>query len=1117
MNGWGLYIGERVDGDMDAAEFREQDREWRRRLLGLSLIAEAAIDVDAATAALRTLSQKTFAIGDRSTRSSLMKRYAATALAGLTAVASSKYEEGTFWPRVSDVAGFELIQPLQQLYSDTFRYGLDLLGLARFDTPLRNLGEILMHTGIPLASVDAFMQILQRRDAATQDLTGIDFCTWAASMSRAGAAAKGLDAPSWRFLSNGGDVSSDFVDRFLTILDATASGIAPADLAMDSLPEHIATEVRRLLVTGAVQRNELRTRARESRLVPRLVYVDGMIQVYLPPFEERSRKDVTWQITVAGESWSRTVTAPWPGDPVALTFESIRRPQLNVVVRLKEEPGEWTVPIVETASPLLVFDPSSHAAIPVSAQLPKGRVWVAFPNESDSEVIDALEFDGGLAVVEQVDAPYGWDDWSFALIDLRSVTRVRVRGGGGESGYRWRYISSVTRPAIEDVSVVPFIRTLEGRPVLSARPRVVLPAARQDDEAGISATSWTIATSTSSGEELSTHRVDSTIGPSLFDPWPADIERLVGEFRLQVRGPLGRGSVLDVAIAEQVLVRAEPEFRWFESMGGLEPCALSIRAPDTDETIELSPDMTAQQIALHDPSGMPALSVNADVDYMWVSTVTPEGASQASIGPARIHRENLAVTELRLNTIPRAYGRVVAITRSAEVQSADVAANATGIAKINLARFTDTAIKHGVLTLRYEVGGRSTTLGVIRPKQLVTALIFDADQIMVETNGDSVPLELGVYLDFAPWREAESLEVPIGVDTVPLTSTLRGRGPAWIAARVIDPWVRSAWPKYPSVKDENSRHIDLPVAEGSGIEHSVIAWVAGQSPLPAGGDVFRFALSVYGSLRAARTDVPRWQLRNDVATRSRELGWEFVEAAQESNWSRSTHTRLLVEGWAATATAAGRPLNSTTWTLSPFLGLLESSRIEGADRAGLEDIMDTVLGGSARQILVEGTDEAASVGAFRGNVEILSEWSNERVDEVWRAVAPVPGVLLDADQRLIHARELFDSRLTADTRSLAATSRGILRRSHVVLQDELGERVRALIRARSGGEGWPSLPCLSITLSLLARLAARGSSTAAQTFELYRSKFGDLAAAAPSFVEQDLVLAELWMTHWESK
>jgi len=73
---------------MEAAEFREQDREWRRRLQGLSLVAEAAIDVDAAIGALRALASKVFVLEAAANRSAMMKRYAPTALAGLTAVAS---------------------------------------------------------------------------------------------------------------------------------------------------------------------------------------------------------------------------------------------------------------------------------------------------------------------------------------------------------------------------------------------------------------------------------------------------------------------------------------------------------------------------------------------------------------------------------------------------------------------------------------------------------------------------------------------------------------------------------------------------------------------------------------------------------------------------------------------------------------------------------------------------------------------------------------------------------------------------------------------------------------------------------------------------------------------
>jgi hypothetical protein len=1102
---------------MDAAEFREQDREWRRRLQGLSLVAEAAIDVDSAIAGLQTLASKVFTLEAAANRTAMMKRYAPTALAGLTAVASAKYDEGTFWPRVGEVAGLALTQLHQQLFSNTFRYGLDLLGLSRFDTPLRNLGEILMHAGIPLTSLRDYMQVLQKRDAAAPDLTGVDFCAWARSMSRAAAATKGMDAPTWRFLSSGGDVSADFVDRFLAVFDELASGAAPSGLALDSLPSHVAEEVRRLLTTGAVRRSGSRSRAREARLVPRLVYVDGMIQIHLPAFEERWRRDVTWQLTVAGESWTRVVAAPWSGDPALITREPLSKPQVDVVVRLKEESVEWVIPVVDPEAPLLVFDLSTRAAVPLSAQLPKGRAWIAFPNEADRDVHDAIECEGDLIVLEHPDAPYGWDDWSFALVDLTRVTRIRARAADTATGYRWRYVNSVVRPALEDVETVPFVRTLAGGRVLCRRPRVVLPPARLDDEVGAQTTMWTITVLSGAGELLRTLHVASSIEPMLFDPWPKSDERLTGEFSVKVLGPLGRGAVLDVTIAEEVTVTAEPEFRWFEPSGGLESCLVNVSSPDGNEEAHLRPDMRERQVVLGGDNDARSVTVLTDVDHMWLSTVSTSGASRGAIGPARIHRENLATTELRLNTIPRVYGQARAVAGGTDVQSIDVQANATGIARLNLAHFADTAEKHGVLSIHYEAVGRSTVLCKIRPRQLISEISVSDSEVSVVKNGDSVPLELGVYMDYAPWRLPETFEIPVGVDVVPAPASLQGRGPAWVATRVMDPWATESWPKYPSTQDDNCHHVEMSPTSAEGLEDAFIAWVAGEGELPDGPNALAFAIEIYGSLAAARTTRPRWELRQDIAQRTHQHGWEFVEIARDSKWSRATHTRLLAEGWAATASASDRPVDRTTWTLSPLLGLLESFGIDGPERLDLDDLVIAVLGDAAGSILSNGVDPYAAVGAFRHEVEILSTLPKAQVDEIFRVAAPVPGALLNADQRLIHARELFDGRLDSITRDLARTSHGVLERTHAVLQAELGDRVRVPIGARSGSDGWPSLPCISISFSLLARLAARGSSAATETFERYRSRFGDLASAAPSIVEQDLVLAELWMTRWESE
>lgn len=1102
---------------MDDASFREQDREWRRRLQGLSLVSEAAIDVDEAIGGLQFLARKTFLLDAKANRAAIMKRYAPTALAGLTSVASAKYDEGTFWPRVGEVTGFELTQLQQQLFADTFRYGLGLLGLARFDTPLRNLGEILMHAGIPLASIGEFMSSLQRRDAATSDLTGIDYCVWAKSMSRATAASKGLDAPSWRFLAEGGDVAADFVDRLLTVLDSLAAATAPEDLPLDSLPSHIAAQIRRLLTTGAVRRVGSRTRAREARMIPRLVFADGMIQVHLPPIEERWSRDITWQLTVAGESWVRRVSAPWPGDPITPTREPLRAPELSVVVRVKDEASEWTLPVVDSSAPLLVFDPKTRVAVPSSAQVPKGRAWVAFPNDTDREVVDALEYDGELSVIEQLDAPYGWDDWSFALLELSQVARLRVRAGATGDEYRWRYVSTITRPAIEDVPAVPFVRAADGTRVLSMRPRVLLPPARLDAEAGIATTAWTITTTSTGGEVLATVRTESSLDPLYVDPWPEETGGLVGEYTIQVQGPLGRGATLGVAIAEGLAVTANPEFRWFEPGGGLEPCTLAIMTPGgAEEVIVLAPDSRERQIAVKDALGAPSLTVSTDVDHMWVSIVTPVGASRPAIGPPRIHREDLPSTEFRLNTIPRAYGRVVAVAGRAEVQSTEASANHTGIVRLNLAGFADTAQKHGVLALRYEAAGNSTTLGLIRPKQLISEVTVVDDIVTVLKNGESVALELGVYMDLAPWREAQPFQVPIGIDSVEAPPSLRGRGSAWVAARVVDPWASDAWPKYPSMNDENSHHIELEVTAADDLEDAFTSWIGGKGPLPEGREALAFALDIYESIPAARTSRPRWELRQEVAESTRLHSWDFIDVARDSNWSRATHTRLIAEGWAATAPSTDRPVNPATWTLSPFLGLLESLQAAGEERLALEDQLETILGVSAMQILQTGNDSHAAVGAFRQEAEIISDWPKARIDAVWQTAAPVPGALLNPDQRMIHGRELFDARLDAVTRDLARTSHTILRRCHAILQAELGERASVPIASRSGSDGWPSLPCLSITLSLLARLSARGSEAAIETFDRYRSRFGDLATAAANFVEQDLVLAELWMTHWEN-
>ncbi|WES64638.1 hypothetical protein P0L94_00880 [Microbacter sp. GSS18] len=1099
---------------MDVEEFRAQDREWRRRLQGLSLVAEANVDAEDSIAALSTLFERVRRMESGKQRVQLLKRYAATTLVGLAGVASVKYEEGTFWPRISDVAEWEITQPWQALLSNTFRYGLDLLGLSRFDTPLRNLGEILMHAGIPVASVGSFLRALQKKDTGTYDLSGSDLCAWASSLTRSNAAAKGLDAPTWRFLANGGDVSADLVDRFLAVLDASQGSSSVDELPLEALPTHLGDEVKRLLLTGDVGRAPGRRRSREARLIPRLIYADGELQIDLPAFERRLGADVTWQITAAGESKLRRVRAPWPGDIATPNREAVQRPATKVVVALQGRELEWAIPVVDTTSPLLVFDANSGEALASGSQLPKGRAWVAFPNESDRDISDALEHAGELTIVEHVDAPYGWDGWSFALVDLSKTHKLRPRSDGD---FRWRYVSSLTRPTLEDVPTLSHLRAASGRFILSERPRIVLPAARADSEIGVASTLWTISVTNSEGEVLNTVHHESALEPVAIDPWPDEAGTLVGEFQLRAQGPLGRGATHDIAIAEGVSTSSTTGFRWFSSHSGLDDCAVRIESSGHVDTVVLDGATRGTSVTIPDSLGAPALSAATDIDFMWVATATGTQTTKPGIGPAQLETESLPDSLIRLNTVPRLQGTITVAAGGADVQVIPADANATGIALVNLATIADTAERHGAVTLRYDAADRSTAVAVIRPRQLIANLFVEDGQLHVAKNGESVPLDLGVYLDFAPWRTPEALHIPADSDMVAAPRSLRGRGPAVVVARVDDPWTSDEWPQMPPKADGNLHHLELPVEDLETLDDAFLAWVGGELPLPSLPEAVPFAIEIYGSLRRSRTPRPRYELFSDIAQLTIDHGDTFLDAVRASSWSRSTHGRLIAEGWAATAAAGDLPVDSTTWTLSPFLGVVESMGRWRSERDELADQVEATLGASARTILEDGRDEHASVGAFRHEAEILSDWPAERIDAVWRAAAPVPGALLNGDQRMLHARELFDSRISPRTRDIARTSHGVLRRTHAVLQDTLGDRVRGPIGARSGSDGWPSLPCLSISIALLARLAARGYESAIEAFGKYRSGFADMAEAAPSFIEQDLVLAELWMTRWENE
>jgi hypothetical protein len=141
--------------------------------------------------------------------------------------------------------------------------------------------------------------------------------------------------------------------------------------------------------------------------------------------------------------------------------------------------------------------------------------------------------------------------------------------------------------------------------------------------------------------------------------------------------------------------------------------------------------------------------------------------------------------------------------------------------------------------------------------------------------------------------------------------------------------------------------------------------------------------------------------------------------------------------------------------------------------------------------------------------------TTEALDAVMKAVSPIPGHLLDGDERMLHARELFDHRHDSALAPLCSSSDKVLRLAESCVTAHLGQDGADPIRSRQSIPGWYSLPALTIALALVDRLAARGNPVARALSDTTRPHFSYLARVAPRMIEQDLAIAELRIAGWE--
>ncbi|OHV62899.1 hypothetical protein [Pseudofrankia sp. BMG5.36] len=945
--------------------------EWRQALRAASLVAELDVPDDQVQDVLRSLGRLYKSTTGSQRHLLLYDRYPAALVVGLAGVGARGYHHGNFWSGAWEAVGFRGLQPDQKYWAEAFRANLDRFGLARFPGLSRvYVDEILMHGGVPVYCLPDLLRLLIRRRRREPGVTGREVQSWVRAASE--SQLTGVDKPVLRFVCEGGDYATDFVDRCLDLVDLLAlPDQVSTELAALGLPRRIVDEAIRFADTDAADLASLR---RSRAAVPidgvarqdddagatlagrphlRLEPYDNGVALWLPPVVGGTEDGrVVWHIATSsgiGSIQHRVRTRPtWAGSTViaAETVLPLSEPVWSIEVRLGDAPLPSILSLVDKDDPLLVFTKDGLLIGPAES-LPQGSVWLLHP------AADPLQGQVDLAAtgreLDEIEPPYGWHGWRLRHVDLTGVPAI---------GYadRLRPVHANRRAHLDLPAHLRDVKTAVGGLMFGTPPRLSLPVegvpvpwtirVRRPGAAG--SLSTLIVTVGTEGDNGSPSRS--------VDPW-ADVPRpLLGSYELTVRGPLGRGLTRVVQLAEGLDVRATPPWR---EMGprGLDPATLTVtcaaaggRATVVPGRLELGGHEVGKTVTVAAHSHRHDLLVSAP--HMAVRHAVPGDRGDWSFMPLSLHAETDARGELLVRLPANVPAELVVSAAGMPDQRIPRAFDRqTTVARFDLSRLHDTVTRHPRAVVDIDlVDGARFRVATFSPRRLATGLTVEPAGQAATVDGPDSPDGLvrgealradgfaGVsdavaacYQLFAPWRE--SLLVALdSAGRAPLPPELRDAGPLLVMLRVDDPWLPRDWPDWPDPADRDDVYLLRdrmwrPPAD-SGMpagEVELSAYLAGGADLPrsAGGATAALRLTqVAADLR--RHEVPG-DGRQAVASLLAARPAEALEASLTARLDAAALVAPLVEAGLAAlppGTYVSADAEWALWTASPLAALI---------------------------------------------------------------------------------------------------------------------------------------------------------------------------------------------------
>ncbi|MEU8799779.1 hypothetical protein [Spirillospora sp. NPDC048819] len=1074
-----------------------RERSWGGRLGGVSLVAEVETKHGHAEQVAKVLGRVYRGRVDAGRDPGLVfEKWPACTAVAIAWIAAERYEKGTFWRYLWEAVGHDGHVDDQSYWGQGFLDALRQLELPAFpELPMRYVGPILMHSGIPTYCLDDYFRLLSHQRHVTPGLDAESFLSWATTPGRE-LRLHELDVPARRFLQYGGDFALDVVDRSLDLLDRLQR--SPDDVGPVGLPARFVNRAVRLVEDGLLSVGPVSAgRRRESVERPRLVldpFGNG-VEIRLPAIGDVPDGVASWHITADAERAVVRSRAEWVGavEGTPATSYPLPGPVRTVLVSLAGSELQAELQVVDPRDPLLVFAEDGRQ-IPASVPLPPEPVWVLHPEDRD------LTVDGPVDERAEAAMPLGWPGWRLRLLALDEVRSIGLD--------RARTVRGFVRPRVVTGQPVRGVTTPYGSPVHADPPAVWLP--------GIGAeTTWNVEVRSSGEGGVIASRSVTSGGPvSVDDLWDGLPRPLAGAYDVVVRGPLGRGTRRSVVVAEDLRVSFKPAVRLFAA-GGLSAAEADVRAAPgarvVPHALHFGARERARVVSYQAPSSSEPLVVTPP--HLEVLHQHPDAGAVWSAGPLRLASESFGEPGDLLVRLPEASSlpALDVLTSSGSTQTLEPSgAQRGGMARYSLVKIRDTVEQFK----RADVLLGETPLLFVRPRRLATGVSDEGGHLLLRDAVEIEGLTAGVYPVTAPWRRPVLL--PVTGNRIELPEELRDAGPVRVLLQVEDPWAFTDWPRWPSGQvftcdrpgvyeagDEEETALGTflmgDAAPPTRVERMERLWTivdldddlqgSGAAPYIAGPCERRLLAApraALGALPAAMLPAERvvpLLVRTGLATVALEVDGPGLDR------------RVVRELWSAAPAAAVLPaaFGDVHW--------LDAAR----DVCG--ETLDTILS--------EGRDPHAGVGRFGPEAARLAHMSPQQLESAWSAAGVVPQALLDPDTRLAAARRLFDSRRSTMAMSLARQAADLLAHVRQVVETSrfpgLGEQIGRRTPDRTAAS-WQLLPAASAALALAARLAARGDEGAISAERSLRKWWLPLATLAPELTGIDLVVAELLLS-----